>query len=160
MSDHPLILQGPLVRSLLEGRKKQTRRPLTRSTVTIDGPTCPKQLWGNLDIDSGWVDPGPSPAGNPGPYLHAPNTNRQMEGCVHRVYPRGHVGDRLWVRETWGMSYVDIASDRAHVEGGTWGSPARPMRQACVVFRADGDAMPDDSPGEPPGAFRPVSASS
>ena len=57
-------------------------------------------------------------------------------------------GTRLWVRETWGMSYVDVAKDRPHVIGGTWGSQAHLDRKPCVVFRADGDEMPDDSPYE------------
>lgn len=62
--------------------------------------------------------------------------------------PYGKPGDRLWVRETWGMSFEDIVpTGRQFVSGGTWGSPARPNRKPCVVFRADGD-MPDDSPGE------------
>jgi len=62
--------------------------------------------------------------------------------------PYGKPGDRLWVRETWGMSFEDIVpTGRQFVSGGTWGSPSRPNRKPCVVFRADGD-MPDDSPGE------------
>lgn len=62
--------------------------------------------------------------------------------------PYGKPGDLLWVRETWGMSFEDIVpTGRQFASGGTWGSPARPNRKPCVVFRADGD-MPDDSPGE------------
>lgn len=58
--------------------------------------------------------------------------------------PYGQPGDRLWVRETWGMSYVDVVGDRPHVVGGHWGSPSRPGRKCAVVFRADVDSMPDD----------------
>lgn len=62
--------------------------------------------------------------------------------------PYGQPGDMLWCKETWGMSFEDIVpTGRQFVSGGTWGSPARPNRKPCVVFRADGD-MPDDSPGE------------
>lgn len=63
--------------------------------------------------------------------------------------PYGQPGDRLWVRETWGMSFEDIviAIGRQFVSGGTWGSDDRPDRKPCVVFRADGD-MPDNSPHE------------
>jgi len=62
--------------------------------------------------------------------------------------PYGSRGDQLWVRETWGMSYIDkLETGRPFVPGGTWGSPSRPNRPSCVVFRADGP-MPDDSPAE------------
>ena len=63
--------------------------------------------------------------------------------------PYGQPGDRLWVREMWGMSFEDIviAIGRQFVSGGTWGSDDRPDRKPCVVFRADGD-MPDNSPHE------------
>lgn len=69
-------------------------------------------------------------------------------GLEKALCPYGTVGDRLWIREAWGMSYIDIVpTDRPFIEGGTWGSPSRPNRRQCVVFKAHG-AMPDNSPLE------------
>lgn len=38
----------------------------------------------SLDLSRAWIDPGPSPAGNRGPYLQVPGEDES----VHRVYPR------------------------------------------------------------------------
>jgi len=45
-----------------------------------------------------YVDQGPSPAGNPGPYLHADLIGGDT---THRIYSRYSPGDLIWVRETW-----------------------------------------------------------
>ena len=63
------------------------------STSLIDG--CARGIpWRELDLAGAWVDPGPSPAGNPGPYLKARRLDREYPGrwhpddTVHRIYPR------------------------------------------------------------------------
>jgi len=103
--EHGMLFSAPMVRAILAGRKSQTRRVVTSKNSLVDGsPPCMKRdpeilgAWHNLDFTDAFVDPGPSPAGNPGPYLRvadAPNESR------HRVYPRVQPSDRLWVRETW-----------------------------------------------------------
>lgn len=132
MKERPLPCKGWEVRAIREGRKTQTRR---------------------LVKDPGW---------NPGEYQRVHVLLNSDPKIGLQAYferdgqdikpgipcPYGQPGDRLWVREIWGMSYVDIVpSGRQFVPGGTWGSPARPNRPPCVVFQADGD-MPDDSPLE------------
>lgn len=42
-------------------------------------------LWNDLDWSKAYMDMGPSPTGNPGPYWHVP---RKVEDTVHRLYPK------------------------------------------------------------------------
>ncbi len=110
MRESPILFSGPLVRAVFADQKTQTRREVTRSRSLVDGYPCSAAGWASLDFDhpNNMVDPGPSPAGNPGPYL---KVMRPSEGTRHRVYPRWQPVDRLWVRETWQAltpgSYLD-----------------------------------------------------
>jgi hypothetical protein len=68
-----------MVRAILSGNKTQTRRILTRRNTYYDGGSWPKKdfAWypGGHDEyqwDKAFVDGGPSPIGNPGPYLQLP----------------------------------------------------------------------------------------
>ena len=96
MAERPILFSGPMVRAILAGTKTVTRREVTPSRSLVDGSgVC---AWPHLDFDgSEWVDQGPSPAGNPGPYLKVANVDGERR---HRVYPRYQVGDLLWVKET------------------------------------------------------------
>ncbi len=83
--ERPLLMSGPMVRAVLDGRKTQTRRVVT----------LPKWIAarGGL-LDEGRVDPG---LGG-GAYLKVPLHD---DHTVHRVRcPYGEIGDRLWVRES------------------------------------------------------------
>lgn len=107
MADKPIIFSAPMVRALLDGRKTQTRRVLTKRNTLFDGTKWPNYMFDcQFHWDRAWVDTGPSPAGNPGPYLKLPVTNIEMvsdgaDETVHRIYPRVQPGDRLYVREAW-----------------------------------------------------------
>ena len=107
MADRPILFSAPMVRALLAGTKTQTRRLLTPRNTLFDGGRWPNYLAEHaFHWDRAWIDLGPSPAGNPGPYLKLPVTNIAMqpesrEETVHRVYPVTQPGDRLWVREGW-----------------------------------------------------------
>lgn len=64
-----------------------TRRiPITPRNCSVNGSTraFPVEWWAGCDWSKAYVDPGPSPAGNAGPYLHVPHS----DGAVNRVYPR------------------------------------------------------------------------
>jgi len=58
----------------------------------IDGYNITKSdegVWNRLDWQKSWVDIGPSPAGNLGPYWHVPmKEHADNEGGVHRLYPK------------------------------------------------------------------------
>lgn len=102
--EHPLLFSAPMVQAILDGVKTQTRRWVTPRTSLVNGVSpCMKSdpdiisAWPNLDFGKAWVDKGPSPAGNPGPYLKVPGG----DDSVQRVYSRIQPGDQLWVRETW-----------------------------------------------------------
>ena len=103
MADHPIIFSAPMIRALQDGRKTQTRRIITPTNSLFNGGRWSalhkRQEW---DWEGAWVDGGPSPMGNPGPYLKLPwraGDDDIFEGSVHRIYPVIQPGDRLWVKE-------------------------------------------------------------
>jgi hypothetical protein len=91
-----------MIRALQDGRKTQTRRIITPGNSLFNGGRWSalhkRQEW---DWEGAWVDGGPSPMGNPGPYLKLPCQagDDDFEGSVHRIYPVIQPGDRLWVKE-------------------------------------------------------------
>jgi len=105
MREHPLLMKGPLVRATLEGRKTQTRRPLRNQPsigydlVRVCGP------WAEFENDA------------------HPLAKYSAKS------PLGETGDRLWVRETWG-----IGARPCPIEGGREG----------IEYRADEGFLQDD----------------
>ena len=102
MKEHGLLFIAAMARAAVAGIKTQTRRLPTASNSLVDGVGISAKRWADMQFD--WsravVDKGPSPAGNPGPYLHVPAGNGET---WHRIYPRYQVGDRIWGRETWAV---------------------------------------------------------
>ena len=104
MTDHPIIFSTPMVSALIRGTKTQTRRVLKWQNSLLNGSPWRKDTKSlDWNWNDSWIDPGPSPAGNLGPYMKLPygGTDPSWIDTVHRVYPKHQVGDRLWVRETW-----------------------------------------------------------
>lgn len=112
--DHGLLFKPDMIRAFLEHRKTQTRRILTRMNVTLDGPTrCSKDYWQGFDFNDAYLDDGPSPAGNPGPYLKVFNTISQAR---HRLYPIYQVGDRVWAKTTFRITDMGmVKTERYYV---------------------------------------------
>lgn len=102
MTDLATPFNAAMSSALLDGRKGQTRRLATPGTTLFNGRGWTKfhksQEW---DWENAWVDGGPSPAGNAGPYLKLPwlSGNNDMAETIHRIYPKIGVGDRLYVCE-------------------------------------------------------------
>lgn len=98
--EHGLIFTPEHAREIRRGLKTQTRRLVTAHTSLVDGTGKGiRKMWPELRLDGeAWVDKGPSPAGNAGPYIKAPHRNGDT---VHRVYSRIYPGDRVYVREDW-----------------------------------------------------------
>ena len=146
--EHGLMMTGPNVLAILERRKTHTRRVCTANNSMIDGGATGKKLWARLrwGPKPGHVDPGPSPAGNPGPYWKVPMDPAPNEDgtpgpvgwrTTNRVYPRIRVGDTIWLRETW-QAHPGVIKASA----GTKTSPGR------VYYKAN------ESPGACPQRWR------
>lgn len=124
MKEQRIIFSGLMVRPILNCKpgvwpvepidpsnpfKWQTRRLINRLNSLVDGrfpSTNPDHVgaWPNLDFNDAFVDPGPSPSGNPGPYLKVADPKH---GTRHRVYPRLWDGDLLWVAEAYQLTAFD-----------------------------------------------------
>ena len=138
--DRPIIFSAPMVKALLDGRKTQTRRIVSPRNTRFDGGSWPKGRFEHCKWDGAWVDAGPSPAGNPGPYLKVEYPYQDDETLVSRVYPMMQPGDRLYVREAccwvsaWGWRYKadndDLTEQREDGRVSRWRSPIHMPRLA------------------------------
>jgi hypothetical protein len=139
MTDYPMIYSAPMVRALIDGRKTQTRRIITPGNSLFNrgkwSALHKRQEW---DWEGAWVDDGPSPMGNPGPYLKLPwkAGDDDFEYTVPRIYPVIQLGDRIWVKEAF----------RGHKGYNSY--PPREWSHWPVHYHADGLPDPRDDAGE------------
>jgi len=144
MKERPILFSAPMVRALLDGSKTQTRRIMKRQP---DYPII-------IATD--------------------PHTNRyQIEGRepmtlagMLRECPYGQTGDRLWVRETWGVisNSWDEAGNLCDWVPDRPATAINEMRfgqgyySGHVIYAADDFcewAGDDDGDGEPRSAWHP-----
>lgn len=90
MKERGMIFNGEMVRAILDGRKTQTRRIMKVQPV-LNGSFY--EVYG-----AGWVRSMKSVPAIPGHSL--------ASNC-----PFGLVGDRIWVRETWGVVSHELDED-------------------------------------------------
>ena len=152
IKERPALFNGAMVRATLEGRKTVTRRAIKPQPPEghkwrgwVVDSTCSKEI-GSASWDE---------AGGP-----------LRRNATYARCPYGKPGDRLWVRETWGVishtwnehgDMVDWVPDR----------PAKSIRElpfgrgyysGHVIYAADGPnewAGDDDGGGEPRSAWHP-----
>ena len=91
--EYGLLFIAAMARAAVAGIKTQTRRLPTASNSLVDGVGISAKRWADMQFD--WsravVDKGPSPAGNPGPYLHVPAGNGETWQW-HYPYIRSVIG--------------------------------------------------------------------
>lgn len=126
MKERPILFSAPMVRAILAGDKTQTRRMVK--------DLSPWEIT-EIVLDAGgtgaWLPNGPAPSG------------RGMAAGPWRPCPYGQVGDRLWVRETWGYNpdhpgmawHACYRADPGHEHDGIKWKPSIHMpRAACRIL--------------------------
>jgi hypothetical protein len=91
MKERPILFSTEMVQAILEGRKSQTRRIMNPQPSLFD------RLWM-------WTKK---------KMVYAlPNQGELETSClgIWQVCPYGKSGDRLWVRETWGLGAIEDTS--------------------------------------------------
>jgi hypothetical protein len=137
MKEHGKLFNTAMVQAFLEARKNQTRRVIDAHNSLVDGNGISKKRWeaAGFDLANATIDNGPSPAGNPGPYLKATCT----EGTTHRIYSRVQPGDRIWVKEGYAEEHPLAIQDGRYSQPGYAGIPGPPPVKYRTIYRADGE---------------------
>lgn len=151
MIEHPIIFNDEMVSAIRSGRKTQTRRVMKPQPEPY--PNLPGEYW--------W------PAKAFETMVKLSDFQRVgFEGAAADASPFGRIGDRLWVREAWGVVSHTFDEDDMMVE---W-VPDRPATKihempfgngyysGHVIYRADGYfgwSSDDDGGGEERTAWHP-----
>lgn len=153
--ERPILFSGPMVRAILEGRKTVTRRPIKHQPFDLS--------WSRRDHRFEYVS-GRAENGDEVDGFHAYTT--RSGGQWSAKCPYGQPGDRLWVRETWGVISHDFDQQGNAID---WepDRPAKAIREmrfgrgyysGHVVYAADGPcewAGDEDGGGDPRSAWKP-----
>ena len=146
VKERPILFSASMVRAILEGRKTVTRRALNAQSL--------KNIGYGVQLGECHELPSEGP-------LHPNSIGYYTDFCPH-----GQPGDRLWVRETWGVISHDF-DDQGNMIDWTPDRPATPIREmpfgrgyysGHAIYRADGEAVwagDDDGGGDDRSAWKP-----
>ncbi|MCQ4271025.1 hypothetical protein NA655_08330 [Pseudomonas kuykendallii] len=151
MKERPILFSEEMVRAILDGRKTVTRRAIKPIMRSAD-----LQFDLQQEADGSW-----------NPYHTFDESRFDRSGTEHPIKcPYGQPGDRLWVRETWGV-ISHTWDERGEMADWVPDRPATPIRElrfgrgyysGHAIYAADGPAEwagDDDGGGEPRSAWKP-----
>ncbi|WP_421193939.1 hypothetical protein [Aeromonas jandaei] len=124
MTERPVIFNGEMIRAILAGRKTQTRRIMKPQPEPVPGK--PGEYW--------W------PAKAFETMVKMSDFQRVgFEGAAADASPFGRIGDRLWVRETFGdcgvrLVYRADADDGASCQVTRWTPSIHMPRSVCRLL--------------------------
>ena len=127
IKERPILFSGSMVRAILDGRKTQTRRIMKPQPTAESHDEYTKWCWPANDDAMKFAWAGQSP----------------ISDAVEGHCPYGTIGDRLWVRETWGKTRQcdDLNSTEGDViayrAGGTRVWNANPASPKLMRFGAN-----------------------
>ncbi|HBO6815976.1 TPA: hypothetical protein L4857_005820 [Pseudomonas aeruginosa] len=146
MKERPILFSGPMVRAILGGSKTVTRRALNAQSMKLINYGAQVGECHYLPEDG---------------KVHQNSAGYYADFC-----PYGQPGDRLWVRETWGV-ISNTWDESGNMVDWTPDRPATPIRElpfgsgyysGHAIYAADGPmewAGDDDGGGEPRSAWKP-----
>lgn len=141
MINFPVIFNGDMVRAILAGRKTQTRRP-----VRFAGKFPQQMIKNGVVLEHAYGD------GHKGLGLYSQAAENPEATPFYTSSPFGRPGDRLYVREKWG---VITHVENTHGEREKWvpNRPAKPVKEmpygkgyfsGHIIYAADGNFRVDD----------------
>ncbi|HEM8640843.1 TPA: hypothetical protein U2Q55_002218 [Enterobacter hormaechei] len=146
-----MIFNGEMVRAILDGRKTQTRRIM--KIQPSDG-FHPTHNGYDLDLKAHWYTPGVVDKNG---YLQP--AKKDVFGVADEnegfTCPFGSVGDRIWVRETWGVVSHELDED-GRIQPWIPDRPATAIHEmpfgngyytGHAIYAADGDFTWGDDDG-------------
>ncbi|MEP8859143.1 hypothetical protein ABKV83_11810 [Enterobacter asburiae] len=146
-----MIFNGEMVRAILDGRKTQTRRIM--KVQPSDG-FHPTHNGYDLDLNAHWYTPGVVDKNG---YLQPAKKDVFGVADENEGYtcPFGAVGDRIWVRETWGVVSHELDED-GRIQPWSPDRPATAIHEmpfgngfysGHAIYAADGDFTWGDDDG-------------
>lgn len=119
--ERPILFSAPMVRAILAGRKTQTRRIVKPQPHSPMNALVPGDWWPHKGTSWNLAHPA-----------------KHVQAHIVSLCPYGAPGDRLWVKETWGLhAYHDYTDWHA---GSVKGWSEEDVRMlGTLAFRADVD---------------------
>ena len=162
--ERPMLFSTEMVKAILDLKKTQTRRVITKNNSVIgERGDWNKLCWDGSDIHDTQFDgrktaPLPFVDGHANEYqpyeqqyLHVPYNWKEDE-TIYRVYPRWQVGDRLWVRETFNIYHLfyDGYNGGYEAEEAYSSIPKqKPLESHCLCYKAESDNNDEEEKWRP-----------